>query len=151
MAIDRREFVASVASFVAATAMVRTLRADATSAPVAASQASIIDAGPASAFTTDGVYDATRDQGCFVVRRDEQLVALSSVCTHRGCKVHSQPDGSYICKCHGSAFDSVGKVTKGPAKKGLPHLAVALDSRNHLEVDLTQKFAIGQFQPAPSP
>lgn len=55
----------------------------------------VIDAGPIAAFTDDKVYDAYRTQGLFVIRRDKQLFALSSVCTHKGCKVRA--GRSIIC------------------------------------------------------
>jgi Rieske Fe-S protein len=98
-----------------------------------------VDAGPLGDFKTDDVYDAFREQGFFVIRRDDQLFALSSVCTHKGCKVRVQDDLSFKCKCHGSTFDKDGHVTKGPATRDLPRLAVAEDGRRHLIVDVEQK------------
>ncbi len=94
------------------------------------------DAGPLSDYRSDGVFDAFRDDGFFLVRRDREIIALSSVCTHRGCKVRPQPDGSYLCKCHGSRFDPAGKVVKPPAKRDLPRLKVALDEDKHVLVKL---------------
>jgi len=75
----------------------------------------------------------------FVVRREKKVFALSSVCTHKGCKVRAQDDGSYHCKCHGSTFDREGKVTKRPAKRDLPRLGVALDERSHVLVRIERK------------
>ena len=147
MVIDRRDFVATVGSLAVVAATASAAQAKPAAATEAASQPSVIDAGAISAFTRDGVYDATRDQGCFVIRRNEELFALSSICTHRGCKVRAQLDESYVCKCHGSMFDRDGKVTKGPAKQDLPRLALAINADQHVEVDLTQKFARGHFQP----
>src|SRR5207237_5649233 len=82
----------------------------------------VVDAGPVAQYAQDGVYDQFRDAGVFVIRREQTLFALSSVCTHRGCKVRAQADGSFSCKCHGSTFDRDGHVTKGPAKRDLPRL-----------------------------
>jgi len=43
----------------------------------AAEPGQTIDAGPVAAFAKEGVYDAFRDLGFFVVRRGESLFALS--------------------------------------------------------------------------
>lgn len=98
--------------------------------------AKAFDAGPLADYGTDGVYDAFRGDGFFLVRRNREIIALSSICTHRGCKVRPQADRSYLCKCHGSRFDPEGKVLKAPAKRDLPRLKVALDERRHLLVRL---------------
>jgi Rieske Fe-S protein len=94
------------------------------------------DAGPIGAFKEDDVYTEHRDDGFFVVRRDQQLFALSSVCTHKGCKVRVADDLSFFCKCHKSTFDKDGRVTKGPAKRDLPRIPVATDEQGHVHVAL---------------
>ena len=101
-------------------------------APAAAPTASgaTVDAGPASAYAADGVYARFRDRGFFLVRRGDQLLALSSICTHRTCPVSAQADGSFQCTCHGSTFDPQGHVTKGPATKDLPVLPVVVDAQS---------------------
>ena len=100
--------------------------------------AGVMDAGSLSSFSEDDAYDKYRQQGFFVVRRERKLFALSSVCTHKGCKLRVKDDLSFICKCHGSTFDKDGHVTKGPAKRDLPRLAVRLDEAGHVLVDLNQ-------------
>jgi Rieske Fe-S protein len=97
-------------------------------------QSASIDAGPESDYVNDGVYDKFRDQGFFVVRRGGQLYAMSSICTHMGCKVKEQPDMSYHCPCHGSSYDAEGKVTHGPAIHDLPRLPTNVDSNGHLMI-----------------
>ena len=92
------------------------------------------DAGPVTSFKEDDVYTEHRDDGFFVVRRDKQLYALSSICTHKGCKVRVADDLSFFCKCHKSTFDKEGRVTKGPATSDLPRLPVATDAQGHLHV-----------------
>ncbi len=49
--------------------------------------------------------------------------AVSTVCTHLGCIVRAGTAG-FECPCHGSRFAPDGSVTKGPAPRGLPWLAV---------------------------
>lgn len=96
--------------------------------------AHVVDAGPASAFAAEGVISTFRDQGFFLIRKGGQWTALSSICTHRRCKVSAEPDRTYYCDCHGSAFDAAGKVTHGPAIRDLPRLTCAIDARGHLLV-----------------
>ncbi len=93
-----------------------------------------IDAGPASAFAADGVYDRFRDQGFFILRKGNQLTALSAICTHRRCKLEAEADKSFYCPCHGSCFDPAGKVTEGPATRDLPTLPTTIDQNGHLLV-----------------
>jgi len=63
------------------------------------------------------------------------LYALSAVCTHLGCIVARQEDGEFFCPCHGSRFDSQGKVVKGPAPKPLRHLALSIAPDGQLVVN----------------
>ena len=53
--------------------------------------------------------------------RPEWLV-MSAVCTHLGC-IPLGPQGDYggwFCPCHGSHYDTSGRIRKGPAPKNLP-------------------------------
>jgi len=93
-----------------------------------------VNAGRPDDYVADGVYAKFRDRGFFVVRRGERLFALSAVCTHQNCKLIAEPDRSFYCKCHGSTFDPDGRVTRGPAKRDLPVLAMAPDDQGALVV-----------------
>ena len=46
--------------------------------------------------------------------------ALNAICTHLGCVVPwNVAEGKYMCPCHGSQYNSEGKVIRGPAPKSL--------------------------------
>jgi cytochrome b6-f complex iron-sulfur subunit len=68
-----------------------------------------------------------------LIRGEQGFTALSLVCPHLGCTVESQPEG-FACPCHGSRFDSQGKVMRGPASQPLTvlRLETALDGKIHL-------------------
>lgn len=92
------------------------------------------DAGPLDNFEENKVYDQYRDRGFFLIRRADEIFAMSSICTHKGCKVRAQSDQSYLCKCHGSRFDPQGHVLNGPAKIDLPRLKVKLSGDRNVLV-----------------
>lgn len=59
------------------------------------------------------------------VKRDQWLVVLG-VCTHLGCvplgQKSSDPKGDYggwFCPCHGSHYDTSGRIRRGPAPTNL--------------------------------
>jgi Rieske Fe-S protein len=97
----------------------------------------IVNAGPTGNYAADGVYNNFRDAGFFLVRRGDKLIALSSYCTHRKCKLVAEPDHSFYCKCHGSTFDPAGHVTQGPAKRDLPVLPAYTNEQGQLLVKIS--------------
>lgn len=59
--------------------------------------------------------------------KKSQWLIVTGVCTHLGCVPLGQksgdPRGEYdgwFCPCHGSQYDSSGRIRKGPAPKNLP-------------------------------
>jgi Rieske Fe-S protein len=56
--------------------------------------------------------------GGFVIRISESpnnLVVLSSRCTHLGCNVNwHEETAHFICPCHDASFDAEGNVVDGP-------------------------------------
>jgi ubiquinol-cytochrome c reductase iron-sulfur subunit len=60
------------------------------------------------------------------VKKPEWLVMVG-VCTHLGCIPKGQKGtepkgefGGWFCPCHGSHYDTSGRIRKGPAPKNLP-------------------------------
>ena len=80
-----------------------------------------------------------RRLGAFFLMADERgIYALSGICTHLGCIVHTEGATGFACPCHGSEYDVHGEVTQGPAKRHLRHLDVKeTDPQGLLLVDTT--------------
>ena len=48
----------------------------------------------------------------------EQWLIVIGVCTHLGCVPLSNQSG-WLCRCHGSYYDTSGRIVKGPAPSNL--------------------------------
>ena len=55
-----------------------------------------------------------------------EWLVVSGVCTHLGCtptvSTPQMPEGEYggwLCHCHGSMYDTAGRIRKGPAPQNL--------------------------------
>lgn len=62
------------------------------------------------------------DPTYIVVESDSSLAdyGLNAVCTHLGCVVPwNANENKFICPCHGSQYNSEGKVVRGPAPLSL--------------------------------
>lgn len=62
------------------------------------------------------------DPTYLVVTNDKTLAdyGLNAVCTHLGCVVPwNASENKFICPCHGSQYNSEGKVVRGPAPLSL--------------------------------
>jgi glycine/D-amino acid oxidase-like deaminating enzyme/nitrite reductase/ring-hydroxylating ferredoxin subunit len=75
-----------------------------------------------------GIVEVDGKKAAAYRREDGSLCAFSHVCTHLGCHVRWNPaDTSFDCPCHGSRFDTEGKVIQGPAVKDLEPRRVPTD------------------------
>jgi ubiquinol-cytochrome c reductase iron-sulfur subunit len=52
----------------------------------------------------------------------ENWIVMVGVCTHLGCVPLGQAGdfGGWFCPCHGSHYDTAGRIRKGPAPENLP-------------------------------
>jgi ubiquinol-cytochrome c reductase iron-sulfur subunit len=55
------------------------------------------------------------------VEGKEEWIVMVGVCTHFGCiPIGEQGDfGGWFCPCHGSHYDTAGRIRKGPAPENL--------------------------------
>merc|ERR1711998_705595 len=67
--------------------------------------------------------------------KDAEWLVTIGVCTHLGCVplAGAGDFGGYFCPCHGSHYDTSGRIRKGPAPENLPVPGYDLDvDNNHL-------------------
>jgi len=80
---------------------------------------------PADATATDVDRVASKDK--------ENILVMIGVCTHLGCiPLGQQGDfGGWFCPCHGSHYDTAGRIRKGPAPRNLevPPYAFTSDTK----------------------
>lgn len=77
----------------------------------------------------------------WLVRKGDQVAALSAVCPHLGCSVDALADKTFGCPCHTSTFAADGAKTGGPSPRGMDPLATKIED-GFVAVDF-QKFRIG--------
>lgn len=53
--------------------------------------------------------------------KNPKYLVVLGICTHLGCVPISNAGewGGYYCPCHGSHYDSAGRIRKGPAPTNL--------------------------------
>ena len=66
-------------------------------------------------------------------RSDGSLAAYSLLCTHVCCEVtYESSSNVFYCPCHGSEFDSSGRVIRGPAGSPLPSITLTVDGSGNV-------------------
>ncbi|MFN7308213.1 MAG: ubiquinol-cytochrome c reductase iron-sulfur subunit, partial [Acetobacteraceae bacterium] len=89
----------------------------------------------ARSVPTSALPDPATDQSR--VQREQWLV-LIGICTHLGCVPSGQRAtdtrgdyGGWFCPCHGSHYDTSGRIRKGPAPRNLdvPQYAFTSDTK----------------------
>jgi ubiquinol-cytochrome c reductase iron-sulfur subunit len=88
----------------------------------------LIDASARNANVKEG--DAATGENR-VIKGHEKFIVMMGVCTHLGCVPQggqgdfgivegSSKTGGWFCPCHGSHYDTAGRIRKGPAPENLP-------------------------------
>lgn len=96
---------------------------DVTSLPDSDARNANLDEGSLATDANRSTMTALLDDG---VELDEamrlSLLVTSANCTHLGC-VPTDNEGDYgawFCPCHGSHYDTAGRIRRGPAPENLP-------------------------------
>ena len=84
--------------------------------------------------TTYGVY--------VLISEDNQILALSNICTHLSCRVNWKDETqTYACPCHAAGFDINGDVVDGPPPRPLQSFPVEVDENGILSVYFSEEHA----------
>jgi len=85
-----------------------------------------VPAGSVSEIPPDGVRLVHLPEGAVMLEKtDNEVRALSAICTHLGCIIAWQPKTKeFVCPCHGGKYDLNGNVTFGPPPRPLDKLQV---------------------------
>lgn len=82
----------------------------------------------------DGYAQVVDRTVVYLVKVGERDVrALSSTCTHLGCRTsYDRVTRRIVCPCHGGVFDVQGNVLEGPPSEPLAPLTTRIDGDNVL-------------------
>jgi cytochrome b6-f complex iron-sulfur subunit len=70
-----------------------------------------------------------------LVNTEQGLKAISTNCTHLGCKAYYEPENSrFFCPCHDGVFDLDGNVVSGPPPRPLDTCQVEVDENDNVFV-----------------
>lgn len=79
--------------------------------------------------------------GAWIVRDEEGIYALSTVCTHLGCTPNwLEGESKFKCPCHGSGYHKDGVNFEGPTPRPLERYAIALSDDGQIVIDKSRKF-----------
>jgi ubiquinol-cytochrome c reductase iron-sulfur subunit len=75
----------------------------------------------AQSVSLSSLPDPEADSARVKEGHDQWLVVIG-ICTHLGCipAAHEGNYGGFFCPCHGSQYDSSGRIRQGPAPANLP-------------------------------
>jgi len=100
--------------------------------------------GSPDRYRDAGVYQYYREShGIWLVSNGKQLVALSAVCTHKGCGTrYDSMSRIFKCPCHNSTFTTDGLNQSGSkAERPLERCRISLQSDSgELEIDPTKRY-----------
>ena len=99
----------------------------------AADVADLIDGEPTPVTIrraqTDGYRQTVNREVVFLIKTNDQVTALSSTCTHLGCRVSWDAEAALLkCPCHGGRFDRNGVVKAGPPPAPLAKFPTRIES-----------------------
>lgn len=92
---------------------------------LAGNQLTVTIADGSALASTGGMALVQAGASAFLVTRTgaSTFTALTATCTHEACTITNGSPGAFECPCHGSRFDSTGRVINGPAVTALRSFA----------------------------
>lgn len=76
-------------------------------------------AGTALATSGNAALVQSGQQAFLVQRAGDAFTAFTGICPHEQCVITGFQSGTFVCPCHGSQFNSSGRVQAGPATRDL--------------------------------
>jgi Rieske Fe-S protein len=88
----------------------------------------------------DGEFTDVPGHVIVLVRTGKDISALTTKCTHQGCKIPPTAGAKILtCPCHGAQFNLDGTVAKAPARTPLVAYAIRVSDAGVIEIDPGQK------------
>jgi len=89
---------------------------------IAAARDVDVDALPDPEANNNNIGDAAATDENRALSEDGVWLVQMGVCTHLGCVPLGEAGdfGGWFCPCHGSHYDTAGRIRKGPAPRNLP-------------------------------
>lgn len=98
--------------------------------------------GAPDKFAPNSVDETFKDKKIWIVRENDKIVALRTVCTHLGCTPNwNDNENKFKCPCHGSGFRGpkgnqvAGMHFEGPAPVPLLRFKITMGDDGQLVVD----------------
>jgi len=105
--------------------------------------------GTPDKFEEGNVYETWKNEyGVWIVKKDGQLYAIRTVCTHLGCTPNwLEGEQKFKCPCHGSGFRKTGINFEGPAPRPLERYIISLADDGQVQIDKSKKLQqeLGQW------
>jgi cytochrome b6-f complex iron-sulfur subunit len=105
--------------------------------------------GTPDRFEEGNVYETWKNEyGVWLVKKDGQLYAIRTVCTHLGCTPNwLEGEQKFKCPCHGSGFRKTGINFEGPAPRPLERFVISLADDGQVQIDKSRKLQqeLGQW------
>ncbi len=100
-------------------------------------------AGFVADYAVGEVDERWKDKfGVWVVRNEDVMYALLTICTHLGCTPNWLPSqNKFKCPCHGSGYYKSGVNFEGPAPRPLERAKIFVDiADGQVVIDKSRKF-----------
>jgi Rieske Fe-S protein len=79
-----------------------------------------IDANsPLAAVGSAALVQASNNSLLVARTAQDTFTAVTAICTHQACTITGYNNQVYTCPCHGSQFNTSGRVVRGPATSAL--------------------------------